>query len=322
MCRSSNNRGRAYEFIFLETLYEQISPIRNVYINTTNSSYAAAHRAYDSIDDMQRAMLAQAAKAAIQKIFELEPRIIENSNDVLELMIQPDTRGELGDVRDIIIRRHNIQWEIGLSLKINHFAAKHSRLGYNLDFGQKWFGIRCSEQYWNAVNPIFTCLSEWKEENMRWRDIPDKEISVYRPILQAFIEEIRRAYDINGDIVPKRMIEYILGQFDFYKVIGLENRRLTEIQAFNLHGHLNKPSTNIQTDFVIPVSELPTRIIDIGFKPNSNNTVELYLDSGWQLSFRIHSASTRVETSLKFDIQIIGMPATIITINCNWQEIQ
>lgn len=41
----------------------------------------------------------------------------------------------------------------------------------------------------------------------------------------------------------------------------------------------------------------------------------MYLDNGWQFSFRIHNASTKVETSLKFDIQIIGMPASIITIN-------
>ncbi|WP_279526594.1 HaeIII family restriction endonuclease [Mesocricetibacter intestinalis] len=30
----------------------------------------------------------------------------------------------------------------------------------------------------------------------------------------------------------------------------------------------------------------------------------------------MHNASTKVESSLKFDIQIIGMPTTIISINC------
>lgn len=46
----------------------------------------------------------------------------------------------------------------------------------------------------------------------------------------------------------------------------------------------------------------------------------LYLDRGWQFGFRIiHNASTKVETSLKFDIQIIGMPTTIISIDCKWK---
>ena len=50
-----------------------------------------------------------------------------------------------------------------------------------------------------------------------------------------------------------------------------------------------------------------------------NNAMELYLDGGWQFSFRIHNASTKVESSLKFDIQIIGMPTTIISIDCRWK---
>jgi len=32
---------------------------------------------------------------------------------------------------------------------------------------------------------------------------------------------------------------------------------------------------------------------------------------GWQLSFRIHNASTLVEPSLKFDINIVGLPGSV-----------
>ncbi len=34
----------------------------------------------------------------------------------------------------------------------------------------------------------------------------------------------------------------------------------------------------------------------------------LTFDNGWQLSFRIHNAESRVIPSLKFDVQIIGSP--------------
>jgi len=44
----------------------------------------------------------------------------------------------------------------------------------------------------------------------------------------------------------------------------------------------------------------------------------MYLNNGWQLSFRIHNASTIVEPSLKFDVQLIGMPVTILSIECQW----
>lgn len=71
--------------------------------------------------------------------------IVENSDDILFLKIQTDNEGKEGDVRDIVIARKDVKWEIGLSLKHNHFAVKHSRLAKGLDFGNKWFGIPCSE---------------------------------------------------------------------------------------------------------------------------------------------------------------------------------
>lgn len=77
---------------------------------------------------------------------------------------------------------------------------------------------------------------------------------------------------------------------------------------------LNNRSKEKLPEIVVPISSLPTRIVSLDFKPDSTNTVELYMDDGWQFSFRIHNAATLVETSLKFDVQIIGMPATIITI--------
>ncbi len=39
----------------------------------------------------------------------------------------------------------------------------------------------------------------------------------------------------------------------------------------------------------------------------------MVLDEGWQISFRIHNASTLIEPSLKFDIQLIGNPPVLFT---------
>ena len=119
--------------------------------------------------------------------------------------------------------------------------------------------------------------------------------------------------------VPRKMVEYLLGEFDFYKVISIDSKRITQIQSYNLHGKLNQSTKTITPKIKVPVVLLPTRVVSFDFKPNSSNTVELYMDGGWQFNFRIHNASTKVETSLKFDIQIIGMPTTIISINCSWK---
>lgn len=175
------------------------------------------------------------------------------------------------------------------------------------------------EQYWNEVKPIFSYLNAEKILGTKWSDLPDKENDVYIPLLKAFVKEIERSYQKHPEL-PKKLVEYLLGEYDFYKVISIDKRKITQIQTYNLRGTLNKPSKREKPKTLIPISDLPTRIVDIGFKPQSNNTVELYLDGGWQFSFRIHNASSIVETSLKFDIQIIGMPTTIISIECLWNE--
>ena len=152
----------------------------------------------------------------------------------------------------------------------------------------------------------------------KWRDIKNKAEDVYVPVLNAFIDEIKTSYEKYKEM-PKKMVEYLLGKYDFYKVISVDARRLTKIQPFNFRGDLNKPSAKYKPKILVPQSQLPTRLVNVEMKPGSTNTVEMFLDNGWQFSFRIHSAATLVETSLKFDIQLIGMPTSIMTINCMWK---
>lgn len=82
---------------------------------------------------------------------------------------------------------------------------------------------------------------------------------------------------------------------------------------------MNRQGKKRKRSVKLPISILPTRIVSLEYKPDSKNTLELYLDGGWQFSFRILNAPTKVESSLKFDIQIIGMPTTIISIDCSWK---
>lgn len=316
MSKQSNNQGRAYEYTCITTLYNEVGKLRNVEIEH-NSAYDAALHAWSLVDPLFQNVLTESAKSTVVTIFDMEPKITEPSDDLLKLKIQTDNKGKEGDVRDIVISRKDIQWEIGLSIKHNHFAVKHSRLAKSLDFGQKWFHIPCSEKYWIDIKPIFDYLKKQKDSNKKWSDLPNKDKEVYIPLLQAFVEEIMRSNQLNTE-VPKRMVEYLLGEFDFYKVISIDSRRLTQVQTYNIHGKLNQASKISKPKIELPIAYLPTRIVSLGFKPNSTNTVELYMDGGWQFSFRIHNASTIVETSLKFDIQIIGMPAAIISIDCKW----
>lgn len=301
----------------MKTLYTNLREQRKTRI-VCNSSYKKNSRAWDVISEDVQDMFIVSANSAVDTIFELEPRMIEDAPDWLTLEFQPDAAGIDGDVRDIVIRRDDICWEVGLSIKHNHEAIKHSRLSHRLDFGKEWFGIPCSENYWNAVTPIFEQLKCEKARNTKWSDLSDKETDVYIPLLEAFMDEVKRAFRIDSS-VPIKMIKYLIGIEDYYKVVSIDNKRLTMIHTFNIHDTLNKPSKIKVSSISVPVVELPDDLVALRFKRGSNNTVEMYLNNGWQLSFRIHNASSKVEPSLKFDIQAIGMPVTILNIECKWR---
>lgn len=54
----------------------------------------------------------------------------------------------------------------------------------------------CSDEYWEAVEPVFDLLKQEKNYGTKWSEIADKSQKVYIPLLQAFIDEINRATQI------------------------------------------------------------------------------------------------------------------------------
>lgn len=318
MSTNSNDQGRAYEYAWITALYKILEPIRKARI-AYNSSYDANERAWNAISEDKKHLYTVSANAAVDAVLELEPRIEEDDGDLLLLEFQKDEAGESGDVRDIVIHRNEINWEVGLSIKHNHSAVKHSRLSHVLDFGKEWYGIPCSKQYWDDIAPIFNMLNQEKSRGTNWSDLNDKENDVYIPLLRAFLDEIDRTYR-NEPNIAIRMFEYLVGIKDYHKIVSNDSKQITLIHTFNLHGTLNQPSRIKVSAFEVPVAETPTEIIAMRFKKGSKTTVEIYMDNGWAFSFRIHSASTRVQPSLKFDVQFISTPASVLHIECKWNK--
>ena len=275
--------------------------------------YNDTNTAYKMIGNAVPVNLAYEIATAIKLYLEGKGTAVEIDRDAIDAKEVNEKKVS----RDIVIKRKDIEWEIGLSIKHNHDAVKHSRLSYKLDFGNEWFDMPCSDEYWNAVEPIFNFLKQEKDNGTKWSEIGNKSQNVYIPLLQAFIDEVNRANE-KDNTMPRKMIEYLIGIEDYYKVVSKDSKRLTMIHTFNMHDTLNKPAKNKVSAITVPIVKLPTRLVALEFKPNSDNTVEMYLDNGWQLSFRIHNASTKVEPSLKFDVQFISMPIEVLNIECKW----
>ncbi|WRB42172.1 HaeIII family restriction endonuclease [Helicobacter pylori] len=310
MSNKSNNQGRAYEYAWCLALEQKLSVLKKVIVDKQNG-FNACYRAYESLEKSLQERYLESAKQGVLLLLDCEPllsEVIGSSQNEITLSLQKDKLGEIGDIRDILI--YFDRFCIGLSIKHNHDAVKHSRLSKDLDFGEKWLGVRVSQNYKDTIKPLFERLENAKKEGMLWRDFPNKEQEIYAPLLQAFKKEVLRIDENEKNKVPQKMVEYLLGKYDFYKAILLEREQKTKLEAYHFNNTLNRSVKN-KPKRIIPLSKLPTRMIYFDFKPKSFNTLELVLDEGWSFSLRIHNASSRVEPSLKFDIKLLSKPESV-----------
>ena len=305
--------GKSFEYALLIQFEEKLKDKTNLRV-IKNSAFKVAKDCFNQVSKTERSEYLLSASFAVNFLIDLEPRLSNDigKKDILQLEILKDHEGKLGDVRDVLVIRALQKWEIGVSAKNNHEAVKHSRLSSDINFGEKWLGIDSSEKYFRTVIPIFQNLQKIRKESdkkKKWSELGDYHASVYVPILNAFSTELKRLYRVSPTKVASNLIAYLVGNKDFYKVVKSKN--VVEIYAYNLNGTLNLAFKNIRPKYKTPKIALPTKILSINFKKNNKTTIIVTLNKGWALSFRIHNASSRVEPSLKFDINLINSPKNL-----------
>lgn len=311
--------GKAFEYSIAKNYFDHLISLKLNVELVENKSLEIAKSFYEKATEKERERFDIAARNTIETLLVIEPGLIaqNGSNDLLRIHLATDSQGQLGDVRDVVFQRENSkpQWEIGISAKNNHEAVKHSRLSPTINFGKEWFGHSCSEQYFSEIEKVFFWIKGLiaGNEKMTWNDLGNaKDLDVYLPILQAFRKELLQLSSTYDD-VPGNLLSYLIGRKPFYKIIKDDKNNLVIVKAFNLGGELNKTVARIKPRANTEKIKFPTRIIELEFKEGSNNTLMMVLDEGWQISFRIHNASSLLELSLKFDINLIGNPPILFT---------
>jgi hypothetical protein len=302
--------GKSFEYALLISFEEKLKEKTSVEI-VKNSAFEVAKSCFNSIVSEKKSELLLAGSFTVNFLMDIEPRLSNDAgkNDILQLEILSDSHGETGDVRDVLAIRVLQKWEIGISAKNNHKAVKHSRLSSHIDFGSKWLGVKNSKKYFETITPIFSKLEKIRKESnakKKWSELENYHLTVYLPILKAFIKELKILHKKDPVKIASNLVAYLVGNKDFYKVIKVKNS--IEIHAYNLKGMLNLPFKNIQPKYKTPKIPLPTKIMNVGFKTDSNTTAIVTMNNDWVLSFRIHNASSRVESSLKFDISLLKSP--------------
>ena len=315
---SQVENGKAFEYAISKAYFDYLESENNRVWLQENDALVYARHCFEIQEESQQQGFYIAAEKTIETLVAIEPGLIsaKTPSDILSIRLAADSEGVIGDVRDVIFSRPNsFCWENGISAKNNHDAVKHSRLSPLIDFGEEWMGFPCSIAYFSEIKPVFSNLMQIKLSNPRttWADLGTaKSEDVYIPLLKAFRKEMLRLTKSNFEAAAN-LLHYLIGRKPFYKVIKEDRNNIVVVKAFNIGGKLNQTVNGkkpiVKTDTV----KLPTRIIELEFKDNSDTTLMMILDEGWQISFRIHSASTFIENSLKFDIQLIGNPPILFT---------
>lgn len=294
------DNGRAFEFSVAQALSATIG----VEILESPSSINA-QQSYKMISEKLRNRFDNASLKVAQHLIEKELTLVEKKPRAVWL--PSDSIGQKGDVRDVIISTEN--GEIGISCKTNHDAFKHSRLSGKADFVKSW-GLDvngCSDRYWSDVRPVFDELSRIRKASKAtalWRFEPDVPDRFYWPVLDAFEREIKRLNDKADSefSIASNLVTYIIGIKDFYKVTVRPD--VVELQGFNLGGTLSVTKTR-----------LPNQIIGIDRLDGGQYSKTIRFNRGFTFNFRIHNASSRIESSLKFDVTAVSLPPADVYTN-------
>ena len=276
--------GKAFEY----ALAQRLSLDAGADIND-DASLVTAKNAYESLSGSRlRPRFDLASENMVRFLLEHDERLSKASL----IRMQSDEKGKMGDVRDLVIDCEGGQ--VGISAKHNHAALKHSRLSGSIDFGKEWGGHSVSDTYWATVRPVFEEMKLAKEQDLMFRDIENKVGVYYLPVLTAFENELKRLCEEHGRDFIGPMFRYVVGKQDYYKATCYP--KLSELMSMNING----------TCLWGKKWKIPSQIDTIRRDDKKASTLIVSFEYGWRILFRLHSARSRVEPSLKFDINFEG----------------
>lgn len=293
----ATQNGKGYEWAIARAFSRKLNvPIRD------DQPAAVAKASFGALEPELRARFDLSAEVGIAHVLEREnSKITQHTPRQVHLM--SDAAGKAGDVRDVVLTSGEVIF--GVSCKSNHRAYKHPRLSGQIDWVSSW-GINsrgASEEYWGVVRPLFEELDRLKIESSGtalFRDLENLHGDFYMPILSAFETELsNQVSQVGSQAVAEAIASYVIGRKDFYKFVTTPRELL--IQTYNFNGTLAGPK-----------SMMPSQVLAVDRLEGSQFSMNLRLDRGYVFNFRLHSASSRIEPSLKFDVQAIGLPASEI----------
>lgn len=276
----SNANGRALEYIIVKDLidsYQALLSDNCKYMQLRDENY------FDNL----LPPLKNKYTIATSKI----TKWLNDNYDVigskLDRLDDNQAKSKVSDVTDIRINN-----KVNISIKHNHNALKHQRPGalaqqcsfprkskQDLEFREK-YKLVTKEFISNAnkVNPDISLFSELKS-----LDVNFINRELYKPVCELVASFINEEVSMSIENV-RFLFKFIVGNTDFLKIVV--NQSHIEIYEFSKIPSPNSVIASVKND----------------------SYVNLIFDNGWNISMRLHTASSRLKTvSLKFDSQLDGL---------------
>lgn len=268
-----------------------------------------AYRGYKKIwdDALDREYVMRQARPAIKRIAYKEPYIFLKGGDPLCIKFNDMNRRMEDSFGEMLLERADKDWRIAFSIKNDaiiiattpvadrdtasyegHQAAVFNEIE---DFGDKIFGVPCSNDYFNDMNAILEGIgahdrATWAE---RMKDDDFAYDHLIQPMLTAIGREIPRICKDHPE-APARLINFFYGKIDYYYIKPIEELKLTRIGAINSHHGLGMIPDNVH--HYTPCVDFPTKLLDVRFVNGkygelSKDTIQFSFDGGWAVCLRV-----------------------------------
>ncbi|MDV3002658.1 MAG: hypothetical protein N5P05_004313 (plasmid) [Chroococcopsis gigantea SAG 12.99] len=280
----SNLHGRVLEYLIVEAIIRAYPrPV------LTNGAKSGQQRDCGKLKDVNPNLLQQLNRATNAFLVQwLEPQFLISRQASLIIDRLPDQNQT--DVTDI---RIGLPGEtINLSIKHNNVALRHQRPGttpIHCGYAKSSTEMEQFKQQYKAIAENFTLQTGQAQLFAELPHILIEEL-LYAPVCHLVAEFI----NIHSPDCAPALFQYLVGSKDYYKIIIDTNARKLTIQHFN---YLAAPSS---------VNALVRK-----------QYVDLTFDNGWEITMRLHTASSRLtgSPSLKFDTKALNnyLASTIVS---------
>ena len=250
------------------------------------------------------------ALPAAERIAEHEPFIFIKDGDPLVIRLNfLDRELERDSFGEVLLERADIDWRFAISVKsdakiltsmdiadreLDMSKDDEIKNSFNAieDFGDRIFGVPCSNDYFDEMNDILLNIAPHDRDN--WADLVRDDEFVYgkliTPMLGAIGREMPRIFKFHPE-APQKLFDYFYGKLDYYFINPVKEVKATRIGAVNARGQLGRMPNN--TNLKVPRVRYPSELLEVRFATGphgemSKDTIQLSFDGGWALCITLN----------------------------------